>query len=234
MKNIFMSFFCGLMGLGLGYLLFHCHDRRVNVSSCSTETFQENKYTDDKVSIVDSESSVQKPDNHLNLMELAKEEIITLLPSDVVEKVLTYSMPKLGSEIDNPSVFVTRFLSELEAGNSDMHPDSYAELWISKSSTSQVGDLSLTLDKSDSIYAHMKFSGGLGFGSNKVMTRWLNVDTGKVVFFDVSTIRSQIDSNWVSVVPDGGWKSGSYSVTLYLLKSDLPKLAETTFYVDLE
>jgi len=90
------------------------------------------------------------------------------------------------------------------------------------------------LNNTEPVYAHFDVSGGLASGNNKIFSRWTNLDTNEVLFFNRSNIQSDSDKNWVAFTPTGGWTAGSYEVTFYQFGSQLRKLANQNFYIEIK
>lgn len=162
-------------------------------------------------------------------------EIVDFIPEESVETMLSLIIPRQELEgVGDIKAFAKRYLEEINLKETDVDDYSFASVIVSTSKDDTFGSSSLEIKPSDRVYAHVQFSGGLGTGSDKVLSRWVNLDNREVLFFKRSHINPDGDNNWVSFTPSGGWKTGNYEVAFYLLANGMKKVGSTNFFLSIK
>lgn len=171
-------------------------------------------------------------ESSLALMPNVLPAIIQAAPQQAVKDVMSYFLDEGElAEISDINMFARRYAEEITLMATESDPSSTTTIKVSLSSAHVEHSSLLNLDKNNSVYAHVNFGGGIAAGSAKIMSRWVNLDTNEVLFFERSSIIPTADNNWVSFKPAEGWKDGNYEVSFYEFSDTMKKLAAQNFYL---
>lgn len=166
---------------------------------------------------------------HEKIDELSHSDILSI--ADLV--LGTSNVADFAVQVDDVKSFSKRVVDELKGDGASVHELSQTQLYFALDNRYPNSDqsfFSITPDKV--IYAHFDTGYGLGTGAQALFTRWRQLDTGEVVFFNQKPIVSSQSRNWISFAPEDGWHEGAYEVALYSFDSQLNKLASAIFYID--
>ena len=86
------------------------------------------------------------------------------------------------------------------------------------------------INKSQYLFAHLDTFNQVEH-AQQIFIRWINRDTGEVLFFSPQQIVPDKAKNWVSFSPAKGWTAGTYDVRYYQMKDDLQPIAQTSFQI---
>lgn len=70
------------------------------------------------------------------------------------------------------------------------------------------------------------------YEDSKVLTKWINKDTGDVLLFDFYKINPDIKENYIWLEKKNGWKKGNYKVEMYSLSNNLEKISSNEFNIN--
>lgn len=182
--------------------------------------------------VITSDLSKSKESSSLTRMPDMLPAIIQAAPQQAVKDVVSYFFNEGElAEISDINTFARRYAEEVTLTPAEPDPSSSTTLKISLSANEVEHQALLELNKNQAVYAHVHFGGGIAAGSAKIMSRWVNIDTREVLFFEKSSIIPTSDNNWVSFTPSEGWKDGNYEVSFYQFSDKLKKLATQNFYL---
>lgn len=236
MKTFIVSILCFVFGFLIGKLSSYDHKivttSTPSLSSTSTQEFLNNLTTDSHNSANNSQTKTRPP---FTSVSLGLSNIIDYIPNESISSVMNLFFHSSDlNELDNVNDFAKRYLEEMSSNPSAIDPESFTSLNVSTDQENIFSGTLLSLINTEPVYAHFDVSGGLASGNNKIFSRWTNLDTNEVLFFNRSNIQSDSDKNWVSFTPTGGWTAGSYEVTFYQFGSQLRKLASQNFYIEIK
>lgn len=179
-----------------------------------------------------SQPSQAEEKSSVTLMPDILPAIIQAAPQQAVKDVMAYFLDEGElAEISDINTFARRYAEEVTLTSTEPDPSSTTTIKVSLSSAGVEHSTLLELDKNNAVYAHVNFGGGIAAGSAKIMSRWVNLDTSEVLFFERSSIVPTSDNNWVSFKPAEGWKDGNYEVSFYEFSDTMKKLAAQNFYL---
>lgn len=239
MKSFIIPIFC----LSLGFLLGKSSnfDHKIAITSASTyfpvhEKNDDNTIEENSHSVVNNSNNIKNSDTTPFITATPiLSNLIAFIPDESISSAISLLFNDSDiNELDDVSQFASRYLQELSLASSEIDSESFTSLSVSSDQDNNSSGTLLTLKNTAPVYAHFDVSGGLASGSSKILSRWVNLDSNSVLFFDTSHINESSDKNWVSFTPNVGWKSGNYEVTFYKFGSELKKLAHQNFYIEIK
>lgn len=226
-----ISFFCG-------YFIsnwFKNDDTENNLSRTENQ-----KKTQDFNIANEEESSLFSNLGHLNSSEIIKiskqnqekiTEILNTLPESKIDHYLNQAF--LGESLEgivDKRKFSARLVEELNQTKDESNSLS-GKIYISDSSefTGQNKPLN-DVYKQQYIYAHFDTFGKTPPNA-QVFVKWINQDTDETILFTPKRILENSHQNWVSALPEGGWKPGTYNVKFYQMTDSLTPIAQSSYTI---
>jgi hypothetical protein len=88
-----------------------------------------------------------------------------------------------------------------------------------------------SIQKNMRLYAHLRLDDSASLLS-EVFIKWERADDSKILLFEKKLFDSSLYENWVSIVPQGGWKDGEYHVSFYHFNAQMTKIAGYTYFLN--
>ena len=88
-----------------------------------------------------------------------------------------------------------------------------------------------SIHKDARLYAHLKLDDSASLLS-EVFIKWERVSDSKLLLFEKKLFDSSSYKNWVSIVPQGGWKDGEYRVSFYQFNTQMRKIASYSYFLN--
>lgn len=235
--SYFIVFFLGLL-IGYSIGLYQAEPRDWTVIKSDNPTPRNGAVQPLVESQPHASSTGKKPSDKQpadDLLSVLAPHLIDVVPEQSVSNLLNFLIPADELEdIANIKQFAKRYLEETSLHNTPVNSDSYAHVFVSTNSQGVTSATNINIAPSDKIYAHIQFYGGIATGSQRIFSRWVNLDTDDVLFFERSYINPNQDKNWVYFSPHGGWITGNYDVSFYLFSAQLEKLGHANFYLSVQ
>jgi hypothetical protein len=233
MKSFIIPILCLSFGFLLGNLSASDHEITTTSTYVSTHKNEQlNIATNDNLEFKPQYNEKQSPASFSTIPPLLS-NLIEFVPDENISSAMKLFLNDSDiNELGDVSQFASRYLEEISLATSEIDSESFTSLNIASDKENEFPGSLFELTNTSPIYAHFDVSGGLASGSSKIFSRWVNLDSNSILFFDTSYIEESSDKNWVSFNPNGGWKSGNYEVTFYKFGSELKKLASQNFYIE--
>ena len=84
---------------------------------------------------------------------------------------------------------------------------------------------------SQRLYAHLSLDNDTIDNTGQVLIKWKNISTGKTLLFTRKAINSNSAQNWVSFIPDNGWRKGEYEVDFFNFSDTLIPLSKSKYII---
>jgi hypothetical protein len=81
------------------------------------------------------------------------------------------------------------------------------------------------------LYVHLEVDNDSMDNTGQVLVKWENISTGKTLLFTRKAINESNAQNWVSFVPDDGWRKGEYEVKFFNFSDALLPLSQAKYVI---
>lgn len=88
-----------------------------------------------------------------------------------------------------------------------------------------------SIEKNARIYAHLKLDDSASL-LTEAFIKWEQVGDNKILLFEKKLFNSSSYKNWVSIVPQGGWRDGEYRVSFFHFNAQMTKIASYTYFLN--
>ena len=88
-----------------------------------------------------------------------------------------------------------------------------------------------SIQKNDRLYAHLKLDDSANLIS-EVFIKWERIADNKLLLFEKKLFDATLYENWVSIIPQGGWRDGEYQVSFYHFNAQMTQIASYTYYLN--
>lgn len=88
-----------------------------------------------------------------------------------------------------------------------------------------------SIQKNDRLYAHLKLDDSADLIS-EVFIKWERIADNKLLLFEKKLFDATLYENWVSIIPQGGWRDGEYQVSFYHFNAQMTQIASYTYYLN--
>lgn len=89
----------------------------------------------------------------------------------------------------------------------------------------------LSIEKNARIYAHLKLDDSASL-LTEAFIKWERVGDNKILLFEKKLFNPSSYKNWVSIVPQGGWRDGEYRVSFFHFNAQMTKIASYTYFLN--
>jgi len=88
-----------------------------------------------------------------------------------------------------------------------------------------------SIQKNARLYAHLKLDDSAHLIS-EVFIKWERIADNKLLLFEKKLFDATLYENWVSIIPQGGWRDGEYQVSFYHFNAQMTQIASYTYYLN--
>lgn len=88
-----------------------------------------------------------------------------------------------------------------------------------------------SIQKNARLYAHLKLDDSASLLS-EVFIKWERISDNKLLLFEKKMFDATRHENWVSIIPQGGWRDGEYQVSFYHFNAQMTQIASYTYYLN--
>lgn len=235
MKNSFVIFLIGTICFGLGYGVAQFTVENSTTAPQDEISQKEKGLSEDDLKQLFGQSFNQQNAQVTRPTSAQTSKINTLITEASDEKVNHYlkqAFPEADlTQIKNKRLFAQRALEEFSQTKNDERHDLVGQVIVAVEENAQVTAHALqNIHKSQYLYAHLDTLSRIE-NDQQVFIRWMNRDTGEVLFFTPQKVNSSTSQNWVSFAPAQGWKPGTYDVRYYQMGDGLKPIAQTSYVI---
>jgi hypothetical protein len=88
-----------------------------------------------------------------------------------------------------------------------------------------------SIQKNARLYAHVKLDDSASLLS-EVFIKWERISDNKLLLFEKKMFDATRYENWVSIIPQGGWRDGEYQISFYHFNAQMTQIASYTYYLN--
>lgn len=239
MKRFIPLWVTGILCFGLGYIVAQfSSEKEIVFSNAIVERSQQNH---DAISETDLQHLLNQhsnqgasPTSQNKISQVSKmNAMIAEASPEEVEYYLNQAFPKADlSLIKDKKKFAQRATEEFAQTKNDEQNDLTGQVIVAiQEQFNGSAQVLQNIHKSQYLFAHLDTFNKIE-NAHQVFIRWINRDTGEVLFFSPQNITANKAQNWVSFVPEQGWKVGTYDVRYYQMQDDLKPIAQTSYVIE--
>ena len=114
--------------------------------------------------------------------------------------------------------------------NESLFPKGEIAIGKTKHYPAEIVDI-FSVQKNVRLYAHLRQDDSASLIS-EVFIKWEHINDNKILLFEKKLFDSSLHENWVSIIPQGGWRDGEYQVSFYHFNTQMTQIASYTYYLN--
>lgn len=160
---------------------------------------------------------------------MISKKISSMSESDVKSKLETLFKPEHLNNIEDPKAFAEK-LTDIALENESSENETLLDVRISVSGDSgyiESDSSPLKVSQYRRLYANILSSQAIG----QALVKWKDLSNDELIYFKGLSFGKADNLQHVWTIPKGGWKPGSYSVSLYSIEQNLTLIAVKQFNI---